>query len=88
MKIALPVLVFILVITVTAQAKTCSALRKELAELRREYHTYAINGREGSESVGFEKLTEMLDKIIELKRVMRESNCKIPPRKKDIETKP
>ncbi|MEJ2717639.1 MAG: hypothetical protein P8182_10940 [Deltaproteobacteria bacterium] len=88
MKIAVAVIVAILVLPGTLQAKSCRAMRKELAELRREYHEYANSGREAAEPVTFEKLAEMLDKIIELKRGMRESNCKIPPREKDIQRKP
>jgi hypothetical protein len=34
---------------------------------------------------GFDRLAEMLDKIIELKREMRKAGCKIRPRKKDLE---
>jgi hypothetical protein len=88
LKIAVLVLVVILVLPGTVQAKTCGTMRKELAEMRREYHEYANSGREDFEPVFFEKLIEILDKIIELKRVMRESNCKIPSRKKDVEREP
>ncbi len=65
-----------------AQAKTCAKMQKEIEELRLEYHTYATGGEDAQEKPTFEGLVEVLDKIVELKRAMRESNCKIPLRKK------
>ena len=68
-------------------AKSCSAMQKELAELRAEYHEYAtVEGPKG-QGVKFDKLVEILDKIIELKRAMTAADCKIPPRKRSAGTK-
>ncbi len=61
-------------------AKSCSAMKKELAELRAEYHEYAKGEGPKGEGVKFERLAEVLDKIIDLKRAMTEIDCKIPPR--------
>jgi hypothetical protein len=59
-------------------------MQKELSELRREYHEYATTAPGSPEKISFNRLVELLDKIIEVKRAMTESNCKVPPRSKDI----
>lgn len=62
-------------------AKSCAALKKDLVHLRSEYHKYVTTGKtDKSEGVKFERLVKILDEIIDLKRQMRESNCKVPLR--------
>ena len=68
-------------------AKSCSAMQKELAELRAEYQDYATVEGPKREGVKFDKLVEILDKIIELKRTMTAAQCPIPPRKRSAEPK-
>jgi hypothetical protein len=69
-------------------AKTCAAMKKELTELRREYHQYATSKvNESGEAVNFDKLAEILDKIVELKREMTAEKCQIPPRDRDLKGK-
>lgn len=63
-------------------------MKKELVQLRTEYHEYVTTGKAGkSDGVQFDKLVEILDRIIDLKRQMRESNCKIPNRQTDSKHK-
>jgi len=76
-----------LLLPMQADAKTCWAMKKELAELRLEYHEYANGVTYDFEPITFEKLVEILDKIVKHKRLMRESDCKIPPRQKDLKLK-
>jgi hypothetical protein len=64
------------------EAKTCAQMRKELAGLRQEYHRMA--GDRASKPT-FDGLAEVLDKILDLKRSMREVNCKIPNRVQSVE---
>jgi hypothetical protein len=71
-----------------ADPKSCAAMQRELVELRREYHTYAKrDGENRQESVKFDILVEILDKIIDLKRSMRAVNCKIRSRSDDLNRK-
>lgn len=66
-----------------ALSKSCSEMKRELARLRLEYHTYATRSSEASGPITFDGLVEILDKIVALKNEMRQSNCKkIPPRPK------
>lgn len=69
-------------------ARSCAAMKKELTELRREYHQYAVSNAGGTgEAVTFDKLAEILDKIVELKREMVAEKCQIPPRNPDAKGK-
>ena len=63
-------------------AKSCGKMTKELEALRGEYREYANGRLTKSDSVTFEGLCEILDKIVELKNAIRKScpNTKIPPR--------
>jgi len=72
------------VLSEAASGKSCRQMKKELAELRREYHEYATTAPGSPEKISFDRLAELLDKIIELKRAMKEVNCEPPPRSKDI----
>jgi hypothetical protein len=65
-------------------AKSCAAMQKELAQLRAEYHEYVTVEGPKSGGVKFERLVEILDKIIELKRAMTSAQpqCPIPSRKR------
>ncbi len=62
----------------------CLKMQKELSELRLEYHDYANGNHDTWGEVTFEKLSEILDQIVELKGRMRDANCPILPREKDI----
>lgn len=64
-----------------AEKASCPSLTRELNRLRLEYHQEAIN-RASTDGATFEKITEKLDKIIEVKDAMQKANCKIPPRPK------
>ena len=67
-------------------AKSCGEMTKELEQLRVDYRTYANSASTKSDSVTFEGLCEILDKIVELKNAMRKSGCKLPPRKRKDRT--
>ena len=63
----------------------CLKMQKELSELRLEYHDYANGNHDTWGEVTFERLSEILDQIIELKGRMRDAGCRnILPREKDI----
>ena len=69
-------------------AKSCAAMKKELTELRREYHQYAtVKVDDSGEAVKFDKLGEILDKIANLKREMTAEKCQVPPRNPDLKGK-
>lgn len=69
-------------------ARTCAAMKRELSQLRREYHHYATAKGDGSgEAAKFDKLVEILDKIVEIKREMTAEKCQIPPRSQDLKGK-
>ena len=69
-------------------ARSCAAMKKKLTELRREYHQYAISNAGGTgKAVKFDKLAEIMDKIVELKREMTAEKCKVHPRNPDIKGK-
>lgn len=73
--------------TSSLAAKSCAAMKKELAELRREYRQYATSKTAGSgEPVKFERLAEILDKIADLKSEMKNlgDKCLAPPRSHDL----
>jgi len=70
-----------------AEKKSCASLQKELSRLRTEYHEFASGSDKASGEISFDKLAEMLDEIIKLKQEMRDTDCKIRPRKQDIKTK-
>lgn len=86
MKIRLLALVFIIVLPSSTFAKSCGAMTKELGQLRDDYRTYADSASTKSGAITFEGLCEILDKIVELKNVMRKSGCKVPPRKRKVGT--
>ena len=87
LSIVVWVLVFVVALPGWVAAKSCSAMQKELTQLRAEYHEYATGERDKGEGVKFDRLTEILDKIIDVKRAMTETDCKIPSRKKQPGTK-
>ncbi len=62
----------------------CVKMQKELSALRLEYHDYANGNHDTWGEVTFERLSEVLDEIIELKGRMRDANCRVLPREKDI----
>jgi hypothetical protein len=64
-----------------AYGKNCAALTKDLLRLRQEYKLQASNKNDPSKRAEFKKLSEILDKIIDIKSEMRKQNCKIPDRK-------
>ena len=63
-------------------AAGCPALKKQLARLRMEYQRYATSPELKPDASGFDELTELLDKIVDVKAEMRKSGCKPPPRPK------
>ncbi|MFC1835422.1 hypothetical protein ACFL2Q_11915 [Thermodesulfobacteriota bacterium] len=82
MKTALAILTAVLLLPGMATAKSCGTMRKELSELRLEYHQYANGVTE--EEIAFDKLVEILDKIADLKREMQKIECQVRPRDKDL----
>jgi hypothetical protein len=86
MIIRLIALVFLIILPSSTFAKSCGAMTKELEQLRDDYRTYANSASTKSDSVTFEGLCEILDKIVELKNAMRKSGCKPPPRKRKDRT--
>ncbi len=80
LKLLPTILISTLVCPTVTFAKSCAAMTKELEQLRLESQTYARSPSARSGGVTFEQLAEILDKIVELKAVMRKSNCKIPER--------
>lgn len=99
LRIVGPALAAVLALQAAVVARPCWKMTKELSELRLEYHLYATGQEQDigptqdtrdtqdigqSSEVTFDRLTEMLDKIIDLKREMRKAGCKIRPRKKDL----
>jgi hypothetical protein len=86
MLIRLLTLALIMSLPSWSLAKSCDKMTKELAELRIEYTTYAETKSSKSDSVTFEGLCEILDKIVELKNAMRKAGCKVPPRKPGART--
>jgi DNA repair ATPase RecN len=77
-------LIAALTLQADAARKPCWELKKELTELRVQYHEYATGLSDELEEVTFDRLAEMVDRIVELKRIMRKSNCKIRSRKDDL----
>lgn len=67
---------------------TCAQMGRELARLRQAYHDYAREDAQGQRNVSFDILAEMLDEIVALKRRMRKSNCKVPPRSRQVRAQP
>ncbi len=63
-----------------AIAASCATMTKELKALRLEYHSYSGNSSGKSGGKSFDELTNILDRIVELKNAMRKAECKIPPR--------
>ena len=63
----------------------CKKMRKELTELRLEYHDFAKGNHDTWSDITFKRLCEILDEIVQLKQRMRESNCAPMSRKKNLE---
>jgi predicted phosphohydrolase len=63
----------------------CKQMRKELTELRLEYHDFAKGNHDTWSEITFKRLCEILDEIVQLKQRMRESNCAPMSRKKNLE---
>jgi len=67
-------------------AESCPAMARKLIRLRMEYHDYASNRSSTAGEIDFDRLTQKLDEIVELKDAMRKANCpKIPARPKDFD---
>ena len=82
MLVRLLILALIVSLPSWSSAKSCGKMTKELEELRTEYTAYAENNSSKTDSVTFEGLCEILDKIVELKNAMIKAGCpKIPSRK-------
>jgi hypothetical protein len=82
-------LIFALIISLPSwslAAKSCGKMTKELEELRVEYTAYAEANSSRPDSVTFEGLCEILDKIVQLKNAMIKAGCKVPPRKPGART--
>jgi len=63
-----------------ASSKSCAAMTRDLARLRTEYHAYVTSPAAKDGGITFDDLTQVVDKIVDLKNDMRKAGCKIRPR--------
>ena len=85
MKILLSAILLILALPSAGLCESCDALAKQLVRLRGEYHGYATADEAQKKLTTFDDLTGKLDEIIEVKKKMRQADCKIPPRSKALD---
>ncbi len=86
MLIRLLILALIISLPSWSSAKSCGKMTRELEELRSEYTAYAENNSSKTDSVTFEGLCEILDKIVALKNAMIKAGCQVPSRKPKART--
>ena len=85
-KLAIIILIsFVFSGTAMAIRPDCKKMRNELTELRLEYHDYANGNHDTWNEITFNRLCEILDEIVQLKRLMRDKNCPFVSRKKNLE---
>jgi hypothetical protein len=82
------ILLCLLTGTAAARKAQCAEMRKELTRLRIEYKRYATGAIPYTGEVQFETIAQMIDEIIELKRILRKSDCDVPSRLEDLGEKP
>ena len=76
---------FVFAGTAMAVRPECKKMRNELTELRLEYHDFANGNHDTWSEITFNRLCEILDEIVQLKRLMRDKNCPFVSRKKNLE---
>lgn len=70
----------ILTLPTAGLCESCDTMIGQLTRLRNEFHRYATADEAQKKLMTFEELVTKLDEIIDVKKKMRQAECRIPSR--------